>query len=108
MFDRKRFEEEHPGASDECPSFFRACVRTASKPGGGGYNGAAYQLAGAAQHLVEGDLEESVLDEFLVITEAEVLLAWLDKSLPRCMALIPRRRRGSFTAGLERWLEEQQ
>jgi len=107
MKDREKFEKDHPGASDECPTFFRACIRRAQKGGSLGYAEAAYQLIGAVETIVYGDVEGEVLEAFTVLTDAEAHMAWLDTYLPRCMALVPRRRRESFMAGIQRWLDEQ-
>lgn len=107
MVDREKFEKDHPGASGACPSFFRASIRSAQKGGGGGYADAGHQLIGAVETIVFGDVKDEVLEEFTALVDAESHMAWLDTYLPRCMALVPRRRRESFQNGIQRWLDEQ-
>lgn len=97
--------------SGACPSFFRACIREARR---GGYNNsyamAAYQLTGAAHGLVDDDESDpdSVVDALYDAAEesAEAVVEWMKVHLPRCMALVPRRRLPSFTRGVERAIED--
>ena len=83
-----------------------------------GYAEAGYALAGAAASLLAQDYEGDALSAALEELETALsppspegivqppddarVLAWFDRHLPRCMALVPRRRRWSFLAGVYR------
>jgi hypothetical protein len=106
-------------ASGPCPTFFRALCRTASEGGSGGYEWAGHGLTGAIPQLMPEDVEHDewydLVQEFIGLVcpegpssgmsawpapDDEAVLAWLDRWLPRCMALVPRRRRDSFLKGV--------
>lgn len=113
-----------PRASGACPSHFHSTCRTASEGGVNGYQVAGYELARWASNLLPLDMEsdewEERLNELDDLIEnegprdsepgdAEVdakVLAWFDRWLPCCMALIPRRRRTAFLKGVYRYVIE--
>lgn len=81
-----------------CPTFFRACIVEARR---GSYASPGYHLAIHVRRLV--DVNDETLDELDAVAAAddpEALLDWLDRVVPRCMALVPRRRRRTFLRGL--------
>jgi hypothetical protein len=95
--------------SGACPSFFQALCRTASMGGSGGYEEVGFQLARVVSTLSPDDMEDAewieqveVLKVAIVNDEQVAALAWLDRWLPRCMALIPARRRDAFYQGVDR------
>ncbi|MFO0683931.1 MAG: hypothetical protein U0234_17900 [Sandaracinus sp.] len=83
-----------------CPTFFRACVLRARHPGSS-YAEAGYHLAIHVRSLIDvnGETFEK-LDAIVAANDADGLLGWLDHVVPRCMALVPRRRRATFVRGL--------
>jgi hypothetical protein len=96
-----------------CPTFFRACCATARMGGDNGYRWAAYELTRALDSLSPDalDAEEwmerlEALSDLLEDDDEEAVFAWFDDNLPRCMALVPRRRRPSFLAGVHQFVEE--
>lgn len=114
-----------------CPTFFRAACRKAATGGhGNGYDWAGHTLAGHVPELIdEGDDDaraaklEALSDAlwrrgpnglvrgvnvFLISPDADEVLAWFDRELPRCMGLIPAPRRTSFLRGVYRYVVEQE
>jgi hypothetical protein len=102
-------------ASSACPSFFKALCWTASQGGSGSYEWAGYGLAGALSNLGPYQLEDDEWAEELdrldsLIRDPDIsdddVVAWFDRWLPRCMALVPSRRRKSFLKGVYRNVTE--
>jgi len=108
------------------PTYFRACCWEASQGGATGYKRPAYELA---RHLAHEQPYEMGDDEWsaelqeladLLMPEApdrpttpgglsmiayelrddEAVWAWFEEHYPRCMKLIPRRRRKQFVEGV--------
>jgi len=105
------------------PTFFRANCWEAKRGGTLGYHLAGWHLAIHLQSLLEPAADEdrvaSKLDEldelFRVAYETveehqaardEVVLCWFDREFPRCMALVPRRRRSAFLKGVRMAVED--
>jgi hypothetical protein len=110
-----------PKGKGACPTYFVGCCNEAAQGGAGGYFQAGYTLAthiGAAMPYELDEDEEAAeleqLSELLLPADPEqgglrkirrelrddgALLAWLEKNVPRCLALIPARRRKQFVAG---------
>jgi Protein of unknown function (DUF1778) len=105
----KRVPRKTSGA---CPTFFRAVVLEAQLGGAQGYVLAGRQLLGAAASLIAADDSEELyekyeeLGELVYAEDEEGVLGWFDRELPRCMALIPRRRRSEFLRGVYQEVEE--
>lgn len=97
-------------ASGACPTFFRAACRTASHGGGSGYEEPGYTLVGGVASLLDDDLDAKLeaLDGFLMSDDDDAVLGWFDRELPRCMALVPRRRRLSFLRGVHRFVFDEE
>jgi hypothetical protein len=111
MSSRATLKPQRHGA---CPKFFLALCREASRGGTDGYEWAAYSLAGALAGLGPYDLDENEwagkLDELSALIDREDdagILAWFDTWLPRCMALVPKRRRAAFLRGVSRQVVEE-
>jgi hypothetical protein len=95
------------------PSFFRALCFEATRGGESGYSGAGWALLHNLPTLVEGDTNEDIgakLDELAIhLRDREDLavIDWLKRELPRCMDLVPTRRRDQFLNGIyESWENE--
>jgi len=102
-----------PGrASGACPRFFKAICSEVRRGGGPGYAWAGRKLLRAAAGLIAWDTAEELrlkyteLENAILARDDAGVLGWFDRELPRCMALIPRRRRASFLAGVYREVEE--
>jgi hypothetical protein len=109
--------------SGACPTFFRAACATAMVGGTTGYNAAAYELTRnlptlGPYEMTEAEWNERLdqLGELLSIgfpgsDEEEnangQIVAWFEANLPRCMALVPVRRRDSFVKGVRAFREHE-
>lgn len=96
-------------ASGACPSYFKAQCRSAAQ-GGPGYRAAGYQLAGGLHDLSPYDVSVAEwlarLDDLENKLDSEQdVIAWFKANLPRCIALVPPRRRSAFVAGLIEGIE---
>lgn len=88
------------------PSFFRACCQDGMLSGSFGYDSAGRELA---RHLcklipIELDYAEWVheiecLRPHVEASNGKEVLRWFFARFPRCMAFVPKRRRGSFLRG---------
>lgn len=100
-------DEKHQ--SGACPTFFRGCVARA-RASRAGYSDPGYHLAIHARDLVDGHVADGVIDELDRALEApnaaEQIWQWLRRSLPRCMALVPSRRKPTFLRGIAAAIEE--
>lgn len=95
--------------SNACPNFFRGLVAQA-RAGGTDYSEPGFHLAIHARELVAGDAPDEVIEELgraLQNPDAgEQVWLWLRRNLPRCMALVPSRRKSTFLRGIEAAIEE--
>lgn len=98
----------HPGAFEGVPAFFRACCRDVkSRRVEVGYDHPARELV---RHLEDQFPYGLPRDEWaerlgrlaLMVREHDdaSVLAWFLEHYPKCMALVPRRRRRQFLAGV--------
>jgi hypothetical protein len=88
------------------PSFFRASCEEAARGGAQGYRTAAFNLALHLHDLIEGADEHdrrakletlrSLLDE----ENEDPVLTWFELEFPKCLALVPPRRRRQFVEGI--------
>ena len=64
--------------------------------------------ASVPYEVEDEDWQERVEELTTLIDESNdsAVLAWFDRWVPRCMALIPRRRRAAFLAGVYEFVEE--
>jgi hypothetical protein len=92
--------------SQACPTYFRATCFEASRGGAAGYRWAGRKLMGTVDYVLAWDTDQeraAKLEELADLAGAsddDGVLGWFDRELPRCMALIPRRRRRLFLAGV--------
>jgi hypothetical protein len=103
-----------PRGRGPCPSYFVCCCAEASRGGAGGYVTAGRELA---RHLADEaprnysarDWAEKLQDLKRLVgggKDDDGVLAWFDVELPRCMKLIPRRKRPQFLQGVHASFEE--
>jgi hypothetical protein len=115
---------EKPKGRGACPTFFVACCHEAARGGTNGYAAAGRTLARRLHDLAPWEMEEDEWEEELRLLEDRLypprdggLLAifnpddeqvweWFTRNLPRCTALVPRRRREQFLAGVYEAVEE--
>jgi len=95
--------------SGPCPAFFRGNVMEARRHREG-YALAGYHLAIHARELVPLNAPESAVEDLACAVVAndpgEQLWLWLQRTLPRCMALVPARRKRTFLKGVLEAIEE--
>lgn len=89
------------------PTFFRAACAEAQRGGEGGYRGAGWTLALHAEQMLGEELTgkelKPKLDDVQKAVEkkdAAAVAAWFEREFPRCMELVPRRRREQFGLGV--------
>ena len=100
------------GVHGGVPSFFRACCFEAAN-GGGGYSVPGWHLANALGSQIPYDLEVDewqaeikTLRDLLANENGEEVWTWFKRHFPKCMALVPTRRREQFVAGVQGAYEE--
>jgi Protein of unknown function (DUF1778) len=109
-----------PTGRGACPTWFLATCREASRGGSWGYEVAGRKLAAALSAEQPWDLDEGEwttqmerLAELVLPTDPDrpnmfathlrddtAVLAWFDEHFPRCMKLVPMRRRSQFVEGV--------
>jgi hypothetical protein len=100
------------GVSGACPTYWRATCHAASMDHRDGYEPAGYVLARDAGRLLWEDLDrddavgrlETLRGLFWPVPDGDAVLAWFDRELPRCMALVPAPRRRQFLKGVCRYV----
>jgi hypothetical protein len=119
-----------PHGRGACPSFFVGQCHEAARGGANGYFSAGRELARHVGRLCSYDVEEDEWNKRLadlgklldagfegtspgrtpllisISTKDEAVLEWFDKEVPRCMAIVPRKRRKQFLAGVYAAYEE--
>lgn len=96
------------------PSFFRANCQTASGGGTGSYSEAGYHLAiHMGERLRPDDIESkqwaaeiAALDVLIDRDDTAGAWTWFTQRYPRCMELVPARRKAQFLHGVKRASEE--
>src|SRR5262249_54179227 len=99
------------------PTFFRALCATAAAGGGQGYAVAGYELARHTASLLsqntDTDGEEKELEARLTQLEEAwrqddeaAVVHWYAREFPRCVQLVPARRRRSFARGALNFADE--
>lgn len=83
------------------PSFFRALCATAARGGRRGYWAAGYELARHTDDILGGVAD----DDFEQLRQAvrgdlSAVVEWYERRLPRCVRLVPARRRLNFAEGV--------
>lgn len=95
-------------------TFFRALVATATTGGAGGWRHVGAQFAGGCNSDMPYELTDrrKAADEMGRLKQrandgdGDAVLVWFDKNFPRCMALVPRRRRDAFAEGVIEFAEK--
>jgi hypothetical protein len=102
-----------PKGRGACPTWFWAHCRTAARGGNTGYHSAGYDLARTLDGLAPDDVEDHKWAEEVVgfaelvsRDDNQAILGWLEIHLPRCLAMVPTRRRDGFLTGLYRAVED--
>ncbi len=95
------------------PSFFSACCQDATQGGSLGYEHAGRELCRHLSGLVPFELESDDWNEEVkrlrpIVESAnrEEVLLWFTSHFPKCMAIVPTRRRDSFLRGAYASLRE--
>ncbi len=101
------------GAHTGVPSFFRAGCREAAHGGSNNYSGAAWHLANSIGSQIPYDLEVqewaklvAKLIELIDSDDEQGVWDWFKQHYPKCMALVPSRRREQFVEGVRRAHED--
>lgn len=96
-----------PRGRGPCPTWFFATCHEASQGGAATYAWAGRKLMGAlagempyeyAEDEWHDKLEQ--LEELLGAEDDEQVIEWFERELPRCMKLVPKRRREQFLKGM--------
>jgi hypothetical protein len=99
-------------AGGACPTFFRALCQEARRGGDQGYAAAGHELTRNLTRLVDGDTPDEVARKMAELVgrirtrDDPGVIDWFSRELPRCMALVPRRRRSTFLRGVYRMVDE--
>jgi predicted DNA-binding protein len=109
---KKKSTQRTQGA---CPAYFRALCMTAQAGGESGYYHAGHALARGLEsegsyEMTSGewDAEISKLEELLSAGgNDDDVIAWFERNLPRCVELVPRRRRAQFVEGVRGAFKEE-
>lgn len=94
------------------PTFFKALCFEASQGGHSTYADAGYGFAGAIPGQIEYDSDAELvskwnaLDRLMCAKDNMGILEWLEQEFPRCIALVPARRRLTFLQGMYQAHEE--
>ncbi|MGV3722457.1 MAG: DUF1778 domain-containing protein [Actinomycetota bacterium] len=95
------------GGHTGVPTFFRARCLEASRGGSSSYGDAGYHLClnlGSQQpYDLTNEAWDECLDqlrEFADEQDEAGIISWFEKLYPRCMSLVPTRRRSQFAAGV--------
>lgn len=104
---------QKPKGRGACPSYFMALCQEAKRGGANGYWTAGHELARhVAEHAdaaLDSDDWDGRLDglqSLIDLQDDEGVLAWFDSELPRCMKLVPARRRQQFLKGVYAMVNE--
>jgi len=90
-----------------CPTFFRALCSEARRGGLASYVGAGHELMRHVERLApycadddDWDAEVEKLNSLVEQEDDQAVLTWFVDHYPKCMQLVPKRRRESFLAGV--------
>jgi hypothetical protein len=111
---KKVGRKKRPATFGALPGFFKATVHEARRGGEGGYYHAGRILMLHVTSLAPYDVEDDewaacldVLERHIGANDDDAVLAWFEKELPRCMDLVPKRRREQFLRGVYECYEEE-
>jgi hypothetical protein len=103
---------DQPAVFRGVPTFFRALCHDARRGGSASYADAGHELYRHSEALLwGGDFEEQhteceQLDELVEAGDDAAVVRWFETYFPRCMALVPSRRRQTYLEGVYRFAEE--
>lgn len=104
--------EPAKGAFRGVPTFFRALCDEATRGGSLGYEGVGFSLARTIPTMCPDDLtEEEWQEEVAGLLELfndedhDGVWSWLGTHFPKCMELVPARRKDQFLSGFYRHVE---
>jgi hypothetical protein len=96
-----------PKGSGACPTWFCALCSEVRQGGASTYAWVGHKLARSIAQTLESEYEKhewnarlNELEKLLAAQDDEAVIAWLEEVLPRCMELIPRRRRPQLLQGI--------
>jgi len=98
-------------AGGACPTYFRALCHEARRGGDQGYAAAGCELTRHLCQLIDDDDPDEMearlaeLRTMLNDRDESNVIDWFQRELPRCMALVPRRRHRTFLQGVYRMYE---
>ncbi len=103
-----------PKLTGPLPTFFRALCEQAKLGGANGYWTAGHELTRHLDALKPYDIESESrwlaeiehLAGYIDDGDDDASWEWFEKYLPRCAALVPKRRRESFIAGVADYAED--
>jgi hypothetical protein len=104
------------GRHTGCPTYFKACCHEASQGGELGYKRPARELSRHLASEVPYDISDEdwrdeleELSNLLAVTrpDGDAVWSWFVTHYPRCMELIPKRRRDQFLDGVYQAYEEE-
>lgn len=102
-----------PKGKGPCPTWFVAICSEVSQGGASTYAWAGRklirsiaQVLGSEYERDEGNAQLDELEDLLTEQDDDAVIAWFERELPRCMALIPQRRRTQFLRGAYQDFEE--
>ncbi len=82
------------------PTFFRACCMEAEQARHGGYKNAGWHLGRHTERLVDESAPIDMLRAACRNMDIESVLRWYAQWLPRCLELVPTRRRKQLARGV--------
>lgn len=102
-----------PKGNGACPSYFVALCHEATSGGESGYRRAGHELTRHITDELDWELADKERDarirelrDLICERDDEGVLAWFDCEVPRCMQLVPRRRRQQFLRGVYEMVDE--
>ena len=102
-----------PNSFKGIPTFFRLCCRDCSRGGQLGYDHPGRELGRHTLTLIPHgvdyrewmDEDITELENFLIAEDNPAVLRWFLTRFPKCLALVPKRRRPIFLRGLTESLQ---
>jgi hypothetical protein len=115
VFNQIAVDNPHPrGVHGGLPSYFRASCYTASRGENAGYFGVGRMFAASLANEVPYDLEDDewqteveALEELVAADDDAGAWSWFKTHFPRCMAIVPPRRKDRFLAGVRAAYEDE-
>ena len=110
---RTKSRTQTRNAHSGVPTFFKACCYEASQGGSFGYDHPGFHLANALNTEIPYELDYDewnselvTLTELLSGNDIDGIWQWFCEQFPKCMKLIPERRKQQFVTGVIRAYED--